>query len=74
MKIDMRSIYRFQPIEYSGALPSGGDVYYECECGDIVSSVSFVKAACTCGNLAGGQGSVTVQSAEKVKPLRGKLR
>ena len=37
MKIDLRSIYRFQPIEYSGALPSGGDVYYECECGDIVS-------------------------------------
>lgn len=74
MKIDMRSIYRFQPVEYSGKLPSGGDVYYECECGDIVSSVSFVKTACSCGNLKGGAGSVTVQSPEKLKPLRGKLR
>ena len=74
MKIDLRSIYRFQPIEHSGALPSGGDVYYECECGDIVSSVSFIKAACECGNVAGGQGSVAIQAAEKVKPLRGKLR
>jgi len=74
MKIDLRTIYRFQPINYSGALPAGGDVYYECECGDIVSSVSFVKAACKCGNLAGGDGSVTVHSSEKVKPLRGKLR
>jgi len=74
MKIDLRSIYRFHPIDQSDALPSGGDVYYECECGDIVSSVSFVKAACKCGNVAGGQGSVTTQSPEKVKPLRGKLR
>ena len=49
-------------------------MYYECECGDIVSSVSFVKAACACGNVAGSQGSVTIQSPEKVKPLRGKLR
>jgi hypothetical protein len=55
-------------------LPTGGDVYYECECGDIVSSVSFVKAACKCGNVAGGQGTVTIQSPDKVKPLRGKLR
>lgn len=74
MKIDLRTIYRFQPIEYSGSLPTGGDVYYECECGDIVSSVSFIKAVCTCGNVTGGQGSVTIQSPEKVKPLRGKLR
>jgi hypothetical protein len=74
MKINLRTIYRFHPIEHSGTLPSGGDVYYECECGDIVSSVSFIKAACQCGNLEGGQGSVTVQAAEKVKPLRGKLR
>lgn len=74
MKIDLRTIYRFQPIEHSGTLPNGGDVYYECECGDIVSSVSFVKAACKCGNMAGGQGNVTIQSPEKVKPLRGKLR
>lgn len=74
MKIDMRSIYRFQPIEHAGDLPSGGDVYYECECGDIVSSVSFIKAACKCGNVTGEQGSVSIQSREKVKPLRGKLR
>ena len=74
MKIDLRTIYRFQPIDHSGTLPSGGDVYYECECGDIVSSVSFVKAACKCGNLAGGQGSIAVESPAKVKPLRGKLR
>ena len=74
MKIDLRTIYRFQPMEYSGGLPTGGDVYYECECGDIVSSVSFVKAACKCGNLTGGQGTVTIQSPDKVKPLRGKLR
>jgi hypothetical protein len=74
MKIDLRSIYRFHPIEHSGALPIGGDVYYECECGDIVSSVSLIKAACQCGNVAGSQGSVSTQSPEKVKPLRGKLR
>jgi len=74
MKIDLRTIYRFHPIEHSDVLPVGGDVYYECECGDIVSSVSFVKAACKCGNVAGAQGTVAIQSSEKVKPLRGKLR
>ena len=74
MKIDLRTIYRFQPIDHSGTLPSGGDVYYECECGDIVSSVSFVKAACKCNNIEGSAGTVTVKSPEKVKPLRGKLR
>jgi hypothetical protein len=74
MKIDLRTIYRFQPIEHSGSLPSGGDVYYECECGDVVSSVSFINVACKCGNVTGGQGSVAMQSSEKVKPLRGTLR
>jgi len=74
MKVDMRSIYRFEPITYQGALPSGGDVYYECECGSIVSSVSFIKAACECGNVVGGQGTVKIENPEKVKPLRGKLR
>jgi hypothetical protein len=74
MKVDMRSIYRFEPIPGADPLPSGGDIYYECECGKIVSSVSFIKAACDCGNLSGGQGTVTVQHPEKVKPLRGKLR
>ena len=58
MKVDMRSIYRFTPFEYEGALPTGGDVYYECEC----------------GNLHGASGSTTVKDPAKVKPLRGKLR
>ncbi len=74
MKIDMRSIYTFSPVAFDGALPSGGDIYYECSCGSIVSSVSFIKAACECGNLSGGQGSIAVQDPAKVKPLRGKLR
>jgi hypothetical protein len=74
MKIDMRSIYTFSPVPFEGTLPTGGDIYYECECGSIVSSVSFIKAACTCGNVAGGQGSVSVTDPAKVKPLRGKLR
>jgi hypothetical protein len=74
MKVDMRKIYHFVPVEYSGALPSGGDIYYECECGSIINSVSFIKAACECGNLSGGQGDVTVKSPEKVKPYRGKLK
>ncbi len=74
MKIDMRSIYIFSPVEYAGALPTGGDIYYECSCGSIVSSVSFIKAACECGNLSGGQGTITVNDPSKVKPLRGKLK
>jgi hypothetical protein len=74
MKLDLRSIYRFTPVESDGALPSGGDIYYECDCGDIVSSVSFIAAACRCGNLKGGQGSVTVADATRIKPMRGKLR
>jgi hypothetical protein len=74
MKIDMRSIYTFSPVPHEGELPVGGDIYYECSCGKIVSSVSFIKAACDCGNVAGGQGNVAVKDAAKVKPLRGKLR
>jgi hypothetical protein len=74
MKVDMRSIYRFTPFEYEGALPTGGDVYYECECGGIVSSVSFTKSHCECGNLHGAAGNTTVKDPAKVKPLRGKLR
>jgi len=74
MKIDMRSIYHFSPVSYEGALPTGGDIYYECDCGSIVSSVSFIKAVCVCGNVTGGHGTVTVQDPSKVKPLRGKLR
>jgi hypothetical protein len=74
MKIDMRSIYVFSPVPHEGTLPTGGDIYYECDCGKIVSSVSFIKAACDCGNVTGGHGSVTVKEPAKVKPLRGKLR
>jgi hypothetical protein len=74
VKIDLRSIYRFTPVEPADTLPSGGDIYYECACGDIVSSVSHIVAACQCGNLKGGQGSVAVADAARVKPMRGKLR
>ena len=74
MKVDMRTIYRFTPFEYQGDLPAGGDVYYECACGGIVNSVSFIKAACDCGNITGGQGATSVADPAKVKPLRGKLR
>jgi hypothetical protein len=77
MKLDLRKIYRFDATERAadGSLPTGGDIYYECtECSHIVSSVSHLKAACECGNLAAGEGKCTVQSPEKVKPLRGKLK
>lgn len=77
MKLDMRSIYRFSPMDHAAGapLPTGGDVYYECtECKGIVSSVSFAKAACECGNLTGGGGNTTVLHPEKVSPMRGKLR
>lgn len=77
MKIDLRKIYRFDPVAMNGdgSLPSGGDIYYECtECKHIVSSVSHLKAACECGNLDGGQGTTHVRSPDKVNPLRGKLR
>jgi len=77
MKLDMRKIYRFDavPRAADGALPKGGDIYYECaSCKDIVSSVSHIKAACSCGNLSGGGGTVTVKSPEQAIPLRGKLK
>lgn len=74
MKIDMRSIYRFTPLEHQGDLPAGGDVYYECGCGHIVSSVSYAPVACECGNVSGGQGKVEIKDQGQVKPLRGKLR
>ena len=37
-------------------------------------ATSRVAAACQCGNLKGGQGSVRVDDAARVKPMRGKLR
>lgn len=76
MKIDLRKIYRFTPVESSAeaGLPAGGDIYYECSCGQIVSSVSHIQTQCDCGNLVGGHGAVQVGDAARVTPLRGKLR
>jgi hypothetical protein len=77
VKLDMRKIYRFEPIERlpDGGLPKGGDVYYECgSCKDIVSSVSHIKAACGCGNLSGGGGTVAIKTPDQVTPLKGKLK
>ena len=77
MKLDLRKIYRFEPTPRlsDGALPSGGDIYYECtECAQVVSSVSHLKAQCDCGNLVAGEGACTIQAADKVNPLRGKLK
>jgi hypothetical protein len=77
MKLDLRKIYRFDPIERQpdGALPKGGDIYYECgSCKDVVSSVSHIKVACTCGNLTGGGGTTEIMTPDQVTPLRGKLK
>ncbi len=77
MKLDLRKIYRFEPVAHNadGSLPRGGDIYYEClDCKDIVSSVSHLKTACACGNLKGGGGSIEVRCAERTIPLKGKLR
>jgi hypothetical protein len=58
LNIDMRKIYNFYPVEPApnpAALPTGGDLYYEClDCLVIVNSVPHIKAACACGNLEGG--------------------
>jgi hypothetical protein len=77
MKLDLRKIYRFDPIERAAdnELPKGGDIYWECtECSVVVSSVSHLPANCECGNLSGGQGEVSVKIPSKVTPLKGKLR
>jgi hypothetical protein len=77
MKLDLRKIYRFAPIDRDagGALPKGGDVYYECgSCKDVVSSVSHIAAICGCGNLNGGGGQIEVKQPDQVTPLRGKLK
>ena len=76
--VDMRKIYNFYPLEQPvdpSNLPSGGDLYYECqECRGIVSSVSFIKAACQCGNLSGSKGSVAVKDPARVAVVRGRLK
>ena len=77
MKIDMRKIYRFEAIDHAAGapLPSGGDIYYECaECSEVVCSVPHIAAHCTCGNLVGKGGTVTIKDVAKVKPVRGKLK
>ena len=77
MKVDLRKIYRFDPIprQDDGDLPKGGDVYYECcSCKDVVSSVSHIAAACACGNLTGGGGTTEIKTPGQVTPLRGKLK
>ncbi len=77
MKIDLRKIYRFEAMNHAAgeALPTGGDVYYECtECSHVVSSVPHIVAHCECGNLHGKGGKVDIKDAGKVKPVRGKLK
>lgn len=77
MKLDLRKIYRFEPMEHASGseLPSGGDVYYECSiCNGIISSVPRIVSECECGNLTGKNGEATIREADKVKPVRGKLK
>jgi hypothetical protein len=78
VRVDMRKIYHFHPIEPAPSpdnLPTGGDLYYECtECADVVSSVTRIKAACTCGNLSGHGGVTSVKDPTKVRVVRGKLK
>jgi len=77
MKVDLRKIYRFEPVvhEAGAALPTGGNVFYECvECGFVVSSVPYTPAECECGNLKGNKGEITVADAEKVKLVKGVLK
>lgn len=78
LNIDMRKIYNFYPIEpapAAGNLPTGGEFYYEClDCLAIVNSVPHIKAACVCGNLTGGGGTLSVKNPERVRVVKGKLK
>ena len=78
LNIDMRKIYNFYPVEPApdpAALPTGGDLYYEClDCSVIVNSVPHIKAACACGNLEGGGGKLNVKDATRVRVVKGKLK
>ena len=71
LNIDLRKIYNFYPVEPApdpAALPTGGDVYYEClDCSVIVNSVPHIKAACACGNLEGGGGKMGVKNPARVR-------
>ncbi|PKO35062.1 MAG: hypothetical protein CVU34_01755 [Betaproteobacteria bacterium HGW-Betaproteobacteria-7] len=78
LNIDMRKIYNFYPVEPQpdgSVLPTGGDLYYEClDCTVVVNSVPHIKAACACGNLAGGSGQLSVKDPSRVQVVRGKLK
>jgi len=78
LNIDLRKIYSFYPVEPlpdPSALPSGGDLYYEClDCTVIVNSVPQLKSACACGNLAGGGGKLSIKDPARVRVVRGKLK
>ena len=78
LNIDLRKIYSFHPVEPTpdpSALPSGGDLYYEClDCTAIVNSVPHIQAVCACGNLTGGGGKLVVKNPARVRVVRGKLK
>lgn len=77
MKIDLRKIYRFTPLDHVAGtpLPNGGDIYYECTiCNGVISSVPRIPSACECGNLSGNGGTAVINDADKVNPVRGKLK
>lgn len=77
MKLDLRKIYKFEALELRAdtALPSGGDVFYECtQCHSVISSVPYTPAACECGNLKGNKGSINIGNASLVRPVRGRLK
>ncbi len=78
LNIDMRKIYNFYPVEpapAADALPTGGDIYYEClDCSVIVNSVPHIKSACACGNLQGAGGKLDVRDPARVRVVKGKLK
>ncbi|OQA34497.1 MAG: hypothetical protein BWY57_00424 [Betaproteobacteria bacterium ADurb.Bin341] len=77
-QIDLRKIYRFYPLDPApgpDALPSAGDLYYEClECAVILNSVPRAQVACNCGNLSGNDGKIEVKNPERVRVVRGRLK
>ncbi len=78
MNIDMRKIYKFQPIEPKPApenLPTGGDIYYEClDCSSIINSLPYIASACSCGNLEGSDGKLSIKNPSIVQAVRGALK
>lgn len=77
MKLDMRKIYRFDPMEFKSGepLPAGSGIFYECtHCKEVVSSVPHIHVKCECGNLEGKGGTLTVKEPGKVTPLKGTLK